>query len=111
MTISIYEPPLCCSTGICGPEPDKVLIDFQNTVNALTKLGHNVKRYAINQQPMEFTKNETIKNVIREKGINILPVTIADEKILKTGSYPIIDDFKTLIPDLDLSILNEILIQ
>jgi len=111
MTINIYEPPICCPTGVCGPEPDKVLIDFQNTVNALTKHGYKVNRYAINQQPLEFTKSGKIKNMIKDKGIKILPVTLVDDAIIKTESYPNIDDFKNIVPDLDFNILDEIIIQ
>lgn len=111
MTIHIYEPPLCCSTGVCGPEPDKDLIDLQNTINALLKRGYVVKRYAINQQPLEFTKRDKIKNIIKEKGISVLPVTLFDDEIIKTGTYPTINDFKVIIPDLDYNTLDEIIIQ
>lgn len=111
MIISIYEPPLCCSTGVCGPEPDKVLIDFQNTINALTKHGYEIKRYAINQQPLAFTKSDAIKNIIKEKGISVLPVTIIYDEIFKTEAYPTIEDFKSIIKNLDLDQLDEIIIQ
>ena len=111
MKIFIYEPPLCCSTGVCGPEPDRLLINFQNTINALTKHGYEVKRYAINQQPLEFTKSVAIKNIIKEKGISVLPVTIIYDEIFKTAAYPTIEDFKTIIKNLDLDILDEIIIQ
>lgn len=111
MLIKIYEPPLCCSTGVCGPEPDKQLIELQNLINVLSKKGWEVKRFAINQQPLEFTKNDIIKNIIKDNGIDVLPITLVDDKVVKTGSYPSFDDFKEISSDLDLNSLDEILIQ
>ena len=43
MTIEIFEPSLCCPTGVCGPEPDKSLIELQNTINILSKAMVEVK--------------------------------------------------------------------
>ena len=63
-TVEIYEPSLCCSTGVCGPEPDNSLINLQNTINSLKKAGVVVKRFAINQAPQAFTtnhKNELVR--------------------------------------------------
>lgn len=111
MKIQIYESALCCSTGVCGPEPDKQLIELQNLINLLTPKGIEVYRYAINQQPMEFAKNELIKNLIKSNGLGVLPVTLVDGVIFKTVAYAQIEDIKKIIPELDINILDEIIIQ
>ena len=27
-TIHVFEPALCCNTGVCGPDVDQALVDF-----------------------------------------------------------------------------------
>ena len=33
LNIEIYEEAMCCSTGICGPEPDETLIKRTKSMN------------------------------------------------------------------------------
>ncbi len=68
MILEIFEPSLCCASGVCGPEPDKTLIDLQNTIQVLSKAGIEVKRYAINQVPLAFTNNPVVKQFITTEG-------------------------------------------
>lgn len=100
MTLEIFEPSLCCDSGVCGPEPDKVLIELQNTIQLLKKVGVETKRYAINQAPLVFVQNKVVSNFIKENGPGKLPIALLDRKIIKTGDYPTIDELKELIPEL-----------
>jgi hypothetical protein len=100
MKIEFFEPALCCSSGVCGPEPDAKLIDLQNTINFLTKAGIEVKRFAINQAPMEFVKNEAVKAFIKENGPDKLPLTLLDGEIVLTETYPTIEWLKEKTPSL-----------
>jgi hypothetical protein len=100
MKLEIYEPALCCSTGVCGPEPDKQLIALQNNINLLKKAGVEVQRYAINQAPLAFTKNEKVKVFIKENGPGKLPLSLLDGEILAAGEYPSLDLLKEKIPAL-----------
>ena len=99
-TIEIYEPSLCCSTGVCGPEPDKALIDLQNTINLLKKAGFEVKRFAINQAPLAFTSNPVVKQFITTESPAKLPITLFNGKIIKKEGYPSINDLQGYIPEL-----------
>ncbi len=98
--LEIFEPALCCSTGVCGPEPDQHLIELQNIINWLKKGNIDVQRYAINQQPLAFTKNEKVRDFIRANGPGKLPIIILDGEIKKTEDYPTPDELKTWIPSL-----------
>jgi len=100
MKLEIFEPSLCCPSGVCGPEPDKALIDFQNTVVMLSKAMVEVKRYAINQAPLAFTGNPTVKQFITTEGPGKLPLTLLDGKIIKKGSYPNVEDLSGYIPEI-----------
>lgn len=100
MNLEIYEPALCCSTGVCGPEPDKKLIELQNNINLLKKAGVEVQRYAINQSPLAFTKNETVKAFIKENGPGKLPLSMLDGEVLISGDYPTLEILREKIPAL-----------
>jgi hypothetical protein len=100
MKLEIFEPALCCSTGVCGPEPDNALLDLQNVILLLQKAGVAVHRYAINQQPLAFSKNETVKQFVRAEGPGKLPLTLLDGELLKAGDYPTLEELKARIPAL-----------
>ena len=100
MKLEIFEPSLCCDSGVCGPEPDKVLIDLQNTIQLLKKAGVAIQRYAINQAPLKFVKNSVVSDFIKTNGPGKLPLVLLDNQIIKSGGYPTIDELKMLIPEL-----------
>ena len=101
MKLEIFEPSLCCESGVCGPEPDKVLIDLQNTIQLLKKAGVETKRYAINQAPLVFVQNAVVRDFIKANGPGKLPLVLLDNKIIKSGAYPTTDELKTFIPELN----------
>lgn len=101
MKLELFEPSLCCDSGVCGPEPDKVLIDLQNTIQLLKKAGVETKRYAINQAPLVFVQNIVIRDFIKANGPGKLPLALLDNQIIKSGDYPTIDELKILIPELN----------
>jgi hypothetical protein len=100
MKIEIFEPALCCASGICGPEPDKALIELQNVVQTLTAAGIDVKRYAINQAAIAFVSNPVVKQFIRTEGTDKLPLTLIDGQIIKKKSYPSLEELSAYIPDI-----------
>jgi hypothetical protein len=100
MKIEIFEPSLCCASGICGPEPDKALIELQNTIQVLSSAGIEVKRYAINQAAIAFVSNPVVKQFIRTEGTDKLPVTLIDGQIIKKKSYPTLEELSVHIPDI-----------
>jgi hypothetical protein len=100
MILEIFEPSLCCSSGVCGPEPDKALIDLQNAIQILSKAKVEVKRYAINQVPLAFTGNPVVKQFITTEGPGKLPITLLNGQIIKKESYPTLEELTTHIPEL-----------
>ncbi len=100
MKLEIFEPTLCCPTGVCGPEPDRVLIELQNVMQVLAKAGIKVERYAINQSPLAFTKNEVVKQFIRTEGPGKLPVTLLNGEIIKKVGYPELKELEAHIPEI-----------
>lgn len=101
MKIEIFEPTMCCESGVCGPEPDKELIELLNTIQLLKKAGVEVKRYAINQSPLSFVHNNVVSNFIKTNGPDKLPLVLLNGEIIKSGSYPGLEELKKLIPELN----------
>ncbi len=86
--IEVYDPPMCCETGVCGPFVDTALVRFSADVDWLKGRGVNVERYNLAQQPDVFSLNKLIKQEIQENGTDGLPLIMADGKIVVRGSYP-----------------------
>ena len=90
--IIIYDPPMCCSSGLCGPNPDQALIDFQEIFSELKASGFDIERYIITQSPEIFKKNPEIMKLISEERLKVLPITTIDGVVIKKGSYPTRDE-------------------
>lgn len=86
--MSIYEPALCCDTGICGVSVDTELLRISTVINALKKNGVGIDRFNLNNAPMAFVNNKVINNFINEKGVDGLPAVMLDDEIIITGRYP-----------------------
>lgn len=86
--IAIYDPAMCCSTGLCGPVVDPVLVKINDAVLALKKQGVEVERFNLSQQTKDFMTNKIVADLLRKSGKKVLPVVIVDGSVLKTGAYP-----------------------
>ncbi|MDP2857663.1 MAG: arsenite efflux transporter metallochaperone ArsD [Bacillota bacterium] len=86
-TVEIFDPPMCCSTGICGPTVDQSLIDVGEMVLLLKARGISVERYQLNTRPQAFMANPAVLALVRERQLSALPITTVNGRIIKTGSY------------------------
>ena len=89
----IYEPAMCCETGLCGVGVDPELLRVSTVINNLKKLGYEVTRYNLTSAPMEFVKNKSVNDSMKTDGAKVLPITIVEDTIVKTGKYPTNDEF------------------
>jgi AhpD family alkylhydroperoxidase len=86
--IEVFDPPMCCSSGVCGPDPDPKLARFSADLDWLRRQGIEVRRYNLTQEPTAFTKNADVKHLIEEADGDGLPVIVVDGKVMRHGSYP-----------------------
>jgi len=86
--IDIYDPAMCCPTGVCGPNVDPALVRFAADVKWLQEQGVEVRRFNLSQNPAAFVENEVVKNALSEKGESALPMVLGPDKIHSTGRYP-----------------------
>ncbi len=87
-TLTIFDPALCCPTGICGAEIDQQLVDFAADLDWLKSEGIEVRRINLSQEPALFAENEQIKSVLENSGVEGLPVILADDEMHSAGQYP-----------------------
>lgn len=87
-TVQVYDKPMCCSTGVCGPEVDPVLPQFAADLDWLKNQGHQVERYNLAQQPQAFIENKLIHHVLSTEGTESLPVVVIEGEIVSRKVYP-----------------------
>lgn len=92
MKVEIYDPAMCCSSGLCGPALDPVLVKMNEAVLGLKKQGVEVERFNLAQQPKAFMDNKTIAGLLHKNGKRILPVILVNGEVFRTGGYPSYED-------------------
>src|SRR5512141_2722176 len=86
--IEIYDPAMCCSTGVCGPNVDPALVRFAGDVKWLQEQGLEVRRFNLSQSPMAFVENELVKQALTDKGEAALPLILTNGQVASVGRYP-----------------------
>lgn len=91
--IAIYEPAMCCSTGVCGASVDPELLRVATVIENLTRQGAKIERFNLSSQPNAFVENQLIRDYLKEHGTDILPITLLDGEVTKTKGYPTNEEF------------------
>jgi arsenate reductase len=86
--IEIYEPALCCSTGVCGVDVDQRLVNFAADVDWAKQNGVRIERFNLAQQPMAFAENLVVRGFLESSGQEALPLVLADGERVLAGRYP-----------------------
>lgn len=95
--MKIYDPAMCCPTGVCGPSVDKNLLRVSTLLNRLEKRDIKVERHNLSDNPQAFIDNIEINKLLMNEGIDILPVTMVDGLVVKTKEYPTDEEFVNLL--------------
>jgi len=83
---------MCCSSGVCGPNPDQALIALQDTLDKARESGVETERFTIISHPRKFQENSLVIKLMQEQKLNALPITTFDGQIVKVGSYPTLEE-------------------
>ena len=86
--IQVYDPAMCCSTGVCGPDVDPALVRFAADFKWLQERGVRVERFNLSQSPMAFVENELVKQALTDKGEAVLPLVLNNGQVCSMGRYP-----------------------
>lgn len=87
-TLKIYDPAMCCPTGVCGTSVDTKLVQLSNFLNSLDKNMFEVKRFGLSTNPQEYVLNSEVSRLLNEEGVESLPLIFLDDELLFKGDYP-----------------------
>ncbi len=98
--IEIFDPPMCCPSGLCGPTVDPALLDINEAILNLRKEFNGmivIERYLLTQQGAKFMQTPEVLRLLKMHGVEILPVTTINGEVVKQQAYPSHEEFKSLI--------------
>lgn len=87
-TIQIFDPALCCSTGVCGVDVDQALVSFSADFDWARTEGALIERFNLAQQPMAFAGNAEVRAFLEKRGAEGLPLVLVDGEVAMSGRYP-----------------------
>ena len=90
--VQVFDPALCCSSGVCGTDVDQKQVDFTADVDWAKQNGAVIERFNLAQQPMAFAENAAVKGLLERSGEAALPITLVDGEVAFAGRYPSRDD-------------------
>ena len=86
--IEVFEPALCCATGVCGEDVDQALVKFSADMDYLRSRGGDIARYNLASEPQAFADNDSAKTFLHVSGSAGLPLILVDGVTAMTGRYP-----------------------
>ncbi|MDP3978731.1 MAG: arsenite efflux transporter metallochaperone ArsD [Pseudomonas sp.] len=86
--LEVFDPALCCSTGVCGVEVDQALVSFAADVQWARQQGAKIERFNLGQQSLMFAENATAKAFLQRSGQEALPLLLLDGEVALAGRYP-----------------------
>ena len=86
--IRVFDPAMCCSSGVCGPSVDPQLARFSADLDWLKTQGVSVERFNLAQQPAAFAADQSVRSALETKGEAGLPVVKVNGEIKSSGVYP-----------------------
>ncbi|MFC9543039.1 arsenite efflux transporter metallochaperone ArsD [Streptomyces sp. NPDC056956] len=91
-TIEVFDPAMCCSTGVCGPTVEPHLARFAADLRWVGEQGATVTRHNLGQEPGEFATRPIVAGVLQSGGEEALPVILINGRLKWTGHYPTRDE-------------------
>ena len=86
--VEVFEPALCCATGVCGEDVDQGLVTFSADMDFVRGRGGNVRRYNLASEPVAFAESEAVRGFLQVVGSKGLPLILVDGVTAMTGGYP-----------------------
>jgi hypothetical protein len=91
-SFQVFDPALCCSSGVCGAEVDQALVNFSADVEWARQNGVTIERFNLAQQPLAFAENAVVRSLLQRLGDTALPVILIDGEMALAGRYPTRED-------------------
>jgi len=98
MKVQIFDPEMCCTSGVCGTAPDPTLIEVNGLVERLKTEGASVARYQLSRQPHAFTAAPAVYQLLLKRGAQALPAVMVDDVLVAAGAYPTYEQIQARQP-------------
>lgn len=86
--VTVFDPAMCCSTGVCGPSVDPKIVAFAADLDWLASRGVTVVRHNLAQAPAAFLADPDAKATIETRGEEGLPLVKVDGVVRSSGVFP-----------------------
>jgi hypothetical protein len=87
-TIQVYDPAMCCSSGVCGVDVDQELVTFSADMEWAKQNGAKIERFNLSSEPLVFANNKTVSSFLERSGAESLPLILVDGEVALAGRYP-----------------------
>jgi len=87
-SIQVFDPAMCCSSGVCGTEVDQKLVSFSADADWARSHGARIERFNLAQQPMDFANDQVVRDFLERSGQEALPLILLDGEFALAGRYP-----------------------
>ena len=87
-TVQVFDKPMCCSSGVCGPDVDPALVAFSADLQWLEGHGVQVQRINPAHQPALFAGSELVRQELQKHGGDCLPVVVVNDAVVSRGVFP-----------------------
>ena len=88
VSIHVFEPALCCNTGVCGEDVDQALVSFSADLDAMKQQGVDIERHNLANDPGVLVENPAVMSFLQAAGSEGLPLVLVDGVTVLTGRYP-----------------------
>ena len=86
--VQVFDKPLCCSSGVCGPDVDPALVTFAADLQWLERHGVQVQRINPAHQPTLFAESELVREELKKHGDGCLPMIVVNDAVVSRGVFP-----------------------
>jgi arsenite-transporting ATPase len=86
--VEVFEPALCCATGVCGEDVDQELVRFSADMDFVRSRGGDVSRHNLASEPRAFAESDAVRGYLHVAGSDGLPLVLVDGVTVMTGRYP-----------------------
>ena len=99
--VEVYDPAMCCPSGVCGPGVDPALLQIARDLRWLAARGVVVTRHGLAQEPDAFASTARVGELMEALGSAALPVTLVNGDVLAHGRYPSRDELMNALAGRD----------
>ena len=105
--LTIYDPAMCCPTGVCGTDVDTKLVQLASFLSALDKNIFEVNRYGLTTEPAQYVSNVQVGSMLKSEGVDVLPLVFLDDELLFSKDYPTVPALSSKLGLASFSLFNK----